>query len=236
MVTPAHQFPLGVTLAPERRAALVAWARETGGVVIEDDYDGEFRYDRQPVGALQALDPEHVVYAGTASKALAPGLRLGWLVLPASLAELVAREKDMDDGGAAVTDQLALCELIRGHGLDRHLRSVRARYRRRRDLLLGALSEAAPGLRARGIAAGLHVLVELPPGGPGEQELVERAAERELALSGSAEMRRTGGARAAGAGGGLRHAAGARLRGRRGHPRRAAERAERRIGSAAHAA
>ena len=191
VVTPAHQFPLGVTLAPERRAALVAWARETGGVVIEDDYDGEFRYDRQPVGALQALDPEHVVYAGTASKALAPGLRLGWLVLPASLAELVAREKDMDDGGAAVTDQLALCELIRGHGLDRHLRSVRARYRRRRDVLLGALSEAAPGLRARGIAAGLHALVELPPGGPGEQELVERAAERELALSGLAEMRRT---------------------------------------------
>ena len=91
----------------------------------------------------------------------------------------------------AVTDQLALCELIRGHGLDRHLRAVRTRYRRRRDLLLGALSEAAPGMRARGIAAGLHVLVELPPGGPGEQALVERAAERELALSGLAEMRRT---------------------------------------------
>ena len=112
LLTPAHQFPLGATLAPERRAAFVGWARERGTVVIEDDYDGEFRYDRQPAGALQGLDPEHVVYAGTASKTLAPGLRLAWLVLPGALVEPVLEAKTRI-GGTTVLEQLALAELHR---------------------------------------------------------------------------------------------------------------------------
>jgi GntR family transcriptional regulator / MocR family aminotransferase len=191
VVTPAHQFPMGVTLAPERRGALLAWARASGALVIEDDYDGEFRYDRQPVGALQALDPDCVVYAGTASKALAPGLRLAWLVLPPRLVPAVRAERALDDGSQSVHDQIALAELIRRHDLDRHLRTARHRYRRRRDLLLDAVARRAPAVRARGIAAGLHVLLELPPGGPPEAEVVDAAAERDVALMGLETFHRT---------------------------------------------
>ena len=156
LLTPAHQFPLGATLAPERRAAFVGWARERGTVVIEDDYDGEFRYDRQPAGALQGLDPEHVVYAGTASKTLAPGLRLAWLVLPAALVEPVLEAKTRI-GGTTVLEQLALAELISSGALDRHVGRMRARYRRRRDALLALLGDR----RTQGIAAGLHLVVDV---------------------------------------------------------------------------
>ena len=182
LVTPAHQFPLGATLAPDRRSALVAWARAAGTVVIEDDYDGEFRYDRQPAGALQGLDTEHVVYTGTASKTLAPGLRLGWLVLPQRLLEPVIKAKRLA-GDTQALDQLALAELIRSGALDRHVRRMRQRYRRRRDGLLELLAARAPALRVRGIAAGLHLVLELPPGGVREAELLERAASRSLRLN-----------------------------------------------------
>ena len=157
LVTPAHQFPLGATLAPDRRAALVAWARERGAVVIEDDYDGEFRYDRQPVGALQGLDPEHVVYAGTASKTLAPGLRLGWLVLPERLVAPVVAARPLAGGDPPVLDQLALAGLLASGGFDRHVRRMRQRYRRRRDALLAVLA----GRPTRGIAAGLHLVLDV---------------------------------------------------------------------------
>jgi GntR family transcriptional regulator/MocR family aminotransferase len=177
LLTPAHQFPLGSTLAPARRAAFAAWARANATVAIEDDYDGEFRYDRQPAGALQGLDPEHVVYAGTASKTLAPALRLGWLVLPRRLVEPVVAAKRLA-GQTAALDQLALAELLRSGAYDRHVRRMRQRYRRRRDLLLALLAERAPGLRTRGIAAGLHLLLELES----ERELVARAQERSLAV------------------------------------------------------
>src|SRR4051812_1772456 len=153
-LTPAHQFPLGGTLAPQRRAAFVAWAREHGALVIEDDYDGEFRYDRQPAGALQGLDPEHVVYAGTASKTLAPALRLGWLVLPDRLLEPVLEAKL---GAPPPLHQPAPAELLSGGGYDRHVRRMRQRYRKRRDALLARLGDR----RALGIAAGLHVVVEV---------------------------------------------------------------------------
>jgi len=153
-LTPSHQFPLGGTLAPERRAAFVAWARRHEAVVIEDDYDGEFRYDRQPAGALQGLDPEHVVYAGTASKTLAPALRLGWLVLPGRLVEPVLAAKL---NPSPALEQLALAELLSAGGYDRHVRRMRQRYRKRRDALLAALGDR----RTLGIAAGLHVVVEV---------------------------------------------------------------------------
>lgn len=159
LLTPAHQFPLGVVLAPQRRSEVVQWARDTGGLVIEDDYDGEFRYDRHPVGALQALAPEHVIYAGTTSKALAPGLRLGWLVLPAHLVAEVAAA--MTETTASTLEQLTLAELITSGGYDRHIRRQRLAYRRRRDHLVASL-HAVPGVEVTGIAAGLHLVARLP--------------------------------------------------------------------------
>ncbi|RDS66609.1 PLP-dependent aminotransferase family protein [Streptomyces sp. M7] len=158
VVTPAHQYPTGVTLHPERRRALTEWARARGGLIVEDDYDGEFRYDRQPVGALQGMAPGQVAYLGTASKTLGPALRLGWMVLPPHLVDAVADAKLHSDHHTEVLGQLALAELIdSSHAYDRHVRSCRLRYRRRRDLLLGRLGAH----RVRGIAAGLHALVEV---------------------------------------------------------------------------
>ncbi|MDH6578750.1 GntR family transcriptional regulator/MocR family aminotransferase [Kitasatospora sp. MAP5-34] len=182
VLTSAHQFPTGVALRAARRSAAVAWARETGGLIIEDDYDGEFRYDRQPVGAMQALDPERVVYAGTTSKSLAPGLRLGWLVLPAALVEPAVRQKELADGQSGVLEQLTLAELITSGGLDRHVRRCRSHYRRRRDRLVAALAERAPQVEVAGLAAGLHAVLRLPPGSLGEDELLRQADWLGLAL------------------------------------------------------
>ncbi|MFC9325960.1 PLP-dependent aminotransferase family protein [Kitasatospora sp. NPDC057015] len=189
LLTPAHQFPTGVPLPASRRSAAVEWARRTDGFVIEDDYDGEFRYDRQPVGAMQALDPERVVYSGTASKSLAPGLRLGWLALPRELAAPVARLKVLADTHSGVLDQLTLAELITSGTYDRHVRRCRLHYRRRRDRLVAALAERAPGVRVTGVAAGLHAVLLLPPGGPAEAELMARAGAAGLAVGGLAECR-----------------------------------------------
>jgi GntR family transcriptional regulator/MocR family aminotransferase len=178
VVTPAHQYPTGVTLQPERRAELLAWARATDGVVVEDDYDGEFRYDRQPVGALQGLGPDHVVYAGTTSKTIAPGLRIGWLVLPARLLDPVVDLNRTALGGALppALEQLALTDFIERGSLDRHLRSLRAEFRRRRDRLVAALSKAAPDLHTTGVAAGLHVLIDLADSGLTERVVADAAA------------------------------------------------------------
>ncbi|MEU6255950.1 PLP-dependent aminotransferase family protein [Streptomyces sp. NPDC047043] len=181
LLTPAHQFPMGGTLHRDRRAAVVDWARRTGGLVVEDDYDGEFRYDRQPVGALQGLDPDHVVYAGTASKSLAPGLRLAWLVLPPDLMEEAAKAKGRVDS-CGVLDQLTLAEFLTSGAYDRHVRAARLRYRRRRDALVAELARRAPQVRATGIAAGLHVVLRLPPGT--EQETLRAAAWQGLAVHG----------------------------------------------------
>ncbi|MFF5854696.1 PLP-dependent aminotransferase family protein [Streptomyces sp. NPDC012751] len=183
LLTPAHQFPMGTPLHPDRRAAVVDWARRTGGLVLEDDYDGEFRYDRQPVGALQGLDPDRVVYLGTASKSLAPGLRLGWMVLPPPLAEEAAAAKGRFDTVGAL-EQLTLAEFLTSGAYDRHVRSARLRYRRRRDALAAAVAERAPGVRVTGIAAGLHALLRLPPGT--EQSVVRAAVWQGLALHGLA--------------------------------------------------
>ncbi|GAA1815673.1 PLP-dependent aminotransferase family protein [Actinomadura chokoriensis] len=182
VLTPAHQYPSGATLHPERRRAFTAWAHETGAVIVEDDYDGEFRYDRQPVGALQGTAPEHVVYGGTTSKTLAPALRLGWLVLPARLVEPVTEAKRLADAHTQSLAQLVLADLIESHAFDRHVRASRLRYRRRRDLLVETLRARVPQVRVRGIAAGLHVLVLLPPEGPDEDEVMRRAASARLAL------------------------------------------------------
>ncbi|MFE0172701.1 PLP-dependent aminotransferase family protein [Streptomyces sp. NPDC059002] len=187
LLTPAHQFPMGVPLSPDRRAAAVDWARREGGLILEDDYDGEFRYDRQPVGALQGLDPEHVVYLGTASKSLAPGLRLGWMVLPSALRDEVVGEKDAAGLSCGVLDQLTLAEFITSGAYDRHVRAARLRYRHRRDQLVAALAERAPETRATGIAAGLHAVVELPQGT--EQSVVQAANWERLAVQGLSRFR-----------------------------------------------
>jgi GntR family transcriptional regulator / MocR family aminotransferase len=181
-LTPAHQFPLGAVLHPERRTAAIAWARATAGLVIEDDYDAELRYDRQPVGALQALDPEHVVFAGTTSKTLAPGLRLGWLLLPRPLVEPVVNLRRVEDVHVPVPDQLAFSQLLLSGAFERHVRRMRVRYRVRRDRLLAMLAERAPTATPVGISAGLRVLLELPTEAPSADELAERAAQQSIEL------------------------------------------------------
>jgi GntR family transcriptional regulator/MocR family aminotransferase len=162
LVTPAHQFPTGSVLSGERRRRLLAWAGETGAMVIEDDYDAEFRYDRDPVRALQGLAPDQVVQLGTVSKTLAPALRLGWVVAPGELADEAARAKRLLDDFSPALDQLALTEfLTRGH-YDRHIRRARTVYRKRRDALIAALGRVLPELEVEGVAAGVHLVLRLP--------------------------------------------------------------------------
>ncbi|GAA5121141.1 MocR-like pyridoxine biosynthesis transcription factor PdxR [Pseudonocardia adelaidensis] len=183
VLTPAHQATLGVVLGPARRRALLDWAASTGGVLLEDDYDGELSY-RQQVGALQGMAPEHVVYAGTASKTLGPAVRLGWLVLPRRLVDAVAEAKFYADAQTESIGQLVLAELIRRHDYDRHVRVQRLKYRRRRRELLYRLARDVPAVRVHGAAAGVQVLLELPAGGPTETEVVDIAARRGIRLVG----------------------------------------------------
>jgi GntR family transcriptional regulator / MocR family aminotransferase len=162
VVAPAHQFPTGAVMAPGRRLAVMEWAKTRDGLVIEDDYDAEFRYDRTPIGALQGLDPSRVAHVGTVSKTLAPGVRLGWITAPASLVEgLVARKSSADSGSPAI-DQLALADLLSSGEYERHIAAARRVYRRRRDLLVRELAAKLPALPARGAAAGMQLLLQLP--------------------------------------------------------------------------
>ncbi|MFI1379750.1 PLP-dependent aminotransferase family protein [Embleya sp. NPDC020886] len=161
LLTPAHQHPSGVVLSPARRGEFVAWARRTEGFLVEDDYDGEFRYDGRPVGALQALDPERVVFAGSVSKTLAPGLRLGWLVVPPALRVPVSAAMRESGGGVSVIEQSTLADLVARGDYDRHVRRVRSAYRRRRGELADRVA-AVTGLALVGVAAGLHALLPVP--------------------------------------------------------------------------
>jgi len=161
VLTPAHQFPTGVVLAPDRRRELVDWAG-AGGLVIEDDYDAEHRYDRPPVPALQASAPDRIAYAGSTSKTLAPGLRLGWLIPPRWLHTDLVAAKHSSDLGSPALPQLVLAHLIASGDLERHIRLVRQRQRTRRNALFAALREHLPQARIQGVAAGLHLLVTFP--------------------------------------------------------------------------
>jgi GntR family transcriptional regulator / MocR family aminotransferase len=194
LLTPAHQSPTGVVLAPERRQALVEWAGAVEGTVIEDDYDSEFRYDREPVGALQGLAPHRVALIGTVSKSLSPALRLGWIVCPRELVELVTEEKLRDDRGCPVLDQLALATLIESGRYDKHLRRMRGVYAARRAALIEALAEHAPRLELRGLAAGIHVVACLPET-LDEQAVVDAARERGVGLYPMSRYRADGGTR-----------------------------------------
>jgi len=178
IVSPAHQFPTGAVLSGARRRELLAWSRHAGALIIEDDYDAEFRYDREPVRAVQGLDPERVIYAGTTSKTLAPALRIGWLVVPESLVEPLSAIKVLLDDLSPTLEQLALAQLLeRGH-YQRHIRRTRGVYRARRDRLAAALAEHFPGLSVFGVAAGLSVVLDLPP------HTDDRELERVAAQSG----------------------------------------------------
>ncbi|WP_327181839.1 MocR-like pyridoxine biosynthesis transcription factor PdxR [Streptomyces sp. NBC_01334] len=177
VTTPAHQFPTGIAYSARRRAELLDWARSVDGFVVEDDYDGDFRYDRAPVGALQGLDPERVAYTGSVSKSLAPGLRLGWLLVPEALAEEVVERKRTMDLGHPTLDQALFARFVERGDYDRQLRRCQRAYRERRDALVGALGEHFPGAQVSGIAAGLHVIAEFPARyGPRERFLERTAA------------------------------------------------------------
>ncbi|MET8772780.1 PLP-dependent aminotransferase family protein [Streptomyces sp. NPDC004658] len=188
IVTPAHQWPTGVLLAPRRRHALLGWARRHDAYVIEDDYDAEFRYDREPVGALQGLAADRVVSIGTVSKSLAPALRIGWLLSPPALTAEVTELKRIADRGTPTLDQLALARLIESGRYDRHLRRMRALYGARCTTLRAALAEHAPVVRLTGLAAGFHAVAHLPAGAD-EQTVIDAARARRVGLYGMSACR-----------------------------------------------
>jgi GntR family transcriptional regulator/MocR family aminotransferase len=191
ILTPTHQFPTGTALAPERRQAIVAWASERDATIIEDDYDAEFRYDREPVGALQGLAPDRVALIGSASKSLAPGLRIGWIVCPGGLLGSVTEVKRLTDRGSPTLDQLALATLIESGRYDRHLRHMRGVYGARRTKLIEALACEAPGVELTGLAAGFHAVASLPVDA-NEAEIVEQARARSIGLYGMSDYRLDG--------------------------------------------
>jgi GntR family transcriptional regulator/MocR family aminotransferase len=183
LVTPAHQFPTGAVLSRERRAQLIEWAEDGERLIVEDDYDAEFRYDRVALGALQGLASERVLYIGSASKRMAPAMRLGWMLLPSWLAWQLISAKAIEDGGSESIGQLALCDFIVRGELDRHVRRMRLRYQARRDALLTALARWLPDGRASGTPAGLFELVELPADA-NEPALLTAAAARGVGMEG----------------------------------------------------
>jgi GntR family transcriptional regulator / MocR family aminotransferase len=194
VVTPAHQFPTGAVLARDRRAALIEWAERGERLIVEDDFDAEYRYDGAPVGALQGLAPERVLYIGSASKRLAPGMRLGWMLLPSWLAWSLISAKAVEDGGSEVVGQLALGDFIDRGELDRHVRRMRLRYQQRREALLGSLASELPRGRPQnfGGGAGLYEALELPDG-VNEARLIAAAGERGVGIEGLAAHRFTHG-------------------------------------------
>jgi GntR family transcriptional regulator / MocR family aminotransferase len=190
ILTPTHQFPTGTALGPERRQSLVAWASERDAFVIEDDYDAEFRYDRDPIGALQGLAPDRVALLGTASKSLAPALRLGWILCPAPLLDALTEDKRLSDRGSPALEQLALAALIESGRYDRHLRHMRRVYGARRATLIRTLSEHAPQVRLHGLAAGFHAVADLGAGRD-ESDAITAAQSRSVGLYGMSLFRLT---------------------------------------------
>lgn len=188
LLTPAHQCPTGVALSPSRRRDLVAWADDVGGVILEDDYDAEFRYDRQPVGSLQGLNPARVIALGSVSKTLAPVIRLGWVLAPARYVAGIVEEQRLSSRGAPGLDQEALALLMETGRFDRHLRRVREIYRARRDVLADEVERAFGPGRLQGLAAGCHALLRLPDG-TSERAVVKTAATMGVRVNGLGHYR-----------------------------------------------
>jgi len=175
-VTPAHHFPTGVVMSADRRAALLDWARRRDALILEDDYDAEYRYDREPVAALQGMDPDHVAFCATASKTLAPALRLAWIVLPSRFVNDVTRQYVVTWSSPSAVQQVAMADFMVSGEFDRHMRRTRRVYRRRRDALVSALAEQLPAIRIGGAAAGLHLVAWLPDGA--DEPAIAGAARR----------------------------------------------------------
>ncbi|MFF3438108.1 PLP-dependent aminotransferase family protein [Streptosporangium sp. NPDC002721] len=188
LLTPAHQYPTGVVLSPRRRAELIGWAAATGAAILEDDYDAEFRFDRDPVGCLQGLAADRVILIGSVSKSLAPGLRLGWVAAPPEIAESLRLARGELDLGSPVLEQYVLADFVTTGGYDRHLRRMRREYRARRDAFALALGEHLPEITVRGVSAGLHLLAELPYGWD-EEAVAETAQDCGLAVEPVGPMR-----------------------------------------------
>jgi len=188
VVTPAHQFPTGAGMTADRQAALLAWSAQRNALIIEDDYDAEYRYDREPLGALQGLSPNRVIYIGTGSKILSPALRFGWLLAPEAFVSELAVLKERADGGSPTIDHLALAEFLSSGDMDRHLRRMRQIYRHRRDVLVDALQEFLPQLPVGGVAAGLHLMINLPAD-TDETEIVRAAREKSIRIFGASDYR-----------------------------------------------
>ena len=185
LLTPAHHSPMGMPLHPSRRTAVVEWAHRTDGYVLDDDYDGEFRYDRQPIGSLQALSPDRIVYLGSTSKSLSQTLRLGWMVVPDDLMDSVLAAAGGQQFYVDAVSQLTMADFIVSGQYDRHIRRMRGRYRRRRDALVEALADFKVGIS--GLSAGVNMLLTLPDGT--EHAVLRRAGEAGIALNGLSMMR-----------------------------------------------
>jgi GntR family transcriptional regulator/MocR family aminotransferase len=181
VLSPAHQYPTGVVLSPARRAELIAWARRREALIVEDDYDAEYRYDREPIASLQGLAPDCVAYVGSVSKTLAPGLRLGWLLAPSHLVGELAAQHAVTRAMPSVLTQAAYASLLERGEIDRHLRRTRRRYHARRNILIEAIERWLPEARVGGASAGLHLIVWLPENAE-EAAISEAAARRGVAI------------------------------------------------------
>jgi GntR family transcriptional regulator / MocR family aminotransferase len=189
VVTPAHHFPTGSVLSAQRRAALIDWAERGDRLIVEDDYDAELGAEQ--VGSLQGLAPDRVLYIGSASKRLAPGMRLGWMLPPSWLSWALISAKAIEDGGSEIAGQLALADFIQRGELERHLRRMRLRYRQRRRALVAALARELPSWRPAPRAGGLHQLVALAPG-TDEPALLTAAARLGVGIEGLSQHSYTG--------------------------------------------
>lgn len=181
VVSPAHQYPTGVVMSARRRSGLITWARRRGALIVEDDYDAEYRYGREPVASLQGMAPDCVAYAGTTSKTLAPGLRLAWILVPSHLVAEMAVQHGVTYAVPNVIVQATYARLLRSGAIDRHLRRTRRRYRARRDCVASALGRLLPEIEIGGASAGLHLVAWLPDGAD-ETAIAERAAARGVAI------------------------------------------------------
>jgi GntR family transcriptional regulator / MocR family aminotransferase len=191
LLTPAHQFPVGVPLSPRRRRWLVDWAHRSNALILEDDYDGEFRYDRRSIGALQALSPDRVVYLGTASKAGAPSVGLAWAVPPTWILPDALEQRELSGGQPSALHQLALATFLSSHEYDRGVRRLRGHYRARRTRLEQVVADQLPGCEVTGLAAGLQCLLRLPMDAD-ENQVEREAARRGLRLEGLGSLRAPG--------------------------------------------
>lgn len=180
-VTPSHQYPMGMPLSMPRRLALVEWARQSGGWIVEDDYDSELRYAGQPFPAMQGLDSERVIYLGTFSKVLAPSLRLGYIVAPDCLVKPLIGARALMGRGSPLTEQHVITAYMREGYFETHIRRIRSIYAERRQVLIDALRAELPELRIQPTDQGMHIVVWLPDG-PNDVAVAAAANRAGIAL------------------------------------------------------